>query len=182
MKLAQAFPERYDLHEPDRLLSSLDPYEHLRRIFRLCNVHVARNIKLAKVSNFVKVMMNSLVCVDHPNFDGTLDRIRNQGGKVGSGQDIIYHCMVTEHLAESCQFLDWVHDKIRSKFALPGICWKKSYIPIDIWRAGDNTSNVIESLHFDVNCEGKGCTLVGGMQMGHRFDLLKIRTLQVNSN
>ena len=88
-KLAQAFPEQYDLHEPHRLLSSLDPYEHLRRIFRLCSVHVARNIKQAKVSNPVKVMMNSLVCTEHLNFDETLEKIKTDGGKVGSGQDII---------------------------------------------------------------------------------------------
>ena len=88
MQLAQAFPEHYDLHKPHHLISSLDPYEHLRRIFQLCNVHVARNIKKAKVSNSVKVMMNSLVCIEHPNFEGTLAMIKNDGGKVGSGQGI----------------------------------------------------------------------------------------------
>ena len=61
-----------------------------------------------------------------------------------------------------------------SKFSLPSICWQRSFIPIDIWRVGDNTSNIIESLHFDVNCEGKSCTLVRGMQVGHRFDFLKM--------
>ena len=83
--------------------------------------------------------------------------------------------MAAEYLAKQySKYIAWVHDKIRSKFALPGICWQRSFIPIDIWQVGDNTSNIIESLHFDVNCEGKSCTLVRGMQVGHRFDLLKM--------
>ena len=181
MKLAQVLPEQYDLHELHRLLSSLDPYEHLHCVFHLCSVHVAWNIKQAKVSNPVKVMMNSLVCIEHLNFDGTLEKIKTDGGKVGSGQDIILQ-LLNILLNNFQKYLAWVHDKIHSKFALPGICWQRSFIPIDIWQAGDNTSNVIESLHFDVNSEGKRCTLVGGMQAGHRFDLLKIWTLQVSSN
>lgn len=180
MKLAQAFPQRYDLHETHRLLTGLDAYEHLRRVFRLCTVHVARNIKEAKVSDSVKVLMRSLVCINHPNFDGTLSTIRNDGGKSGYGEYFI--TLIRPLDVELNIYLDWVHDKIRSKFALPGICWEKSFIPIDIWRAGDNTSNIIESLHFDVNCEGKNCTLVGGLQRGQRFDMLKIRTLQVSGS
>ena len=88
-KLAEAFPEQYELHEPHCLLSSLDPCEHSHCIFCLCSVHVAQNIKQAKVSNPVKVMMNSLVCTEHLNFDETLEKIKTNGGKVGSGQDII---------------------------------------------------------------------------------------------
>lgn len=76
-------------------------------------------------------------------------------------------------------FLDWVKDKERCKFALPGMCWKKSFIPLEVWQSGDSTSNVIESLHYDINCEGTSCTLVGGVQHGQRFDKLKIRSLEV---
>ena len=181
MKLAQALPEQYDLHELLHLLSSLDPYEHLHHVFCLCSVHVAWNIKQAKVSNPVKVMMNNLVCIEHPNFDGTLEKIKTDGRKVGSGQDIILHPL-NILLNNFQKYLAWVHDKICSKFAPPSICWQRSFIPIDIWQAGDNTTNVIGSLHFNVNCKGKSCTLVGGMQAGHRFDLLKMWTLQVSSN
>lgn len=75
--------------------------------------------------------------------------------------------------------LDWVADKHRSKFAFPAICWDKSYIPLAIWKAGDNNSNVIEQLHEDVNREGITCTLVGGVSKAYHFDMLKSRTLEV---
>ena len=62
--------------------------------------------------------------------------------------------------------LDWVEDKVRSKFAFAAMCWEKSYIPLAIWKAGDSTSNLIESVHADVNREGVRCTLVGGIKKG----------------
>lgn len=71
-------------------------------------------------------------------------------------------------------------DKRRSKFALEGICWARSYIPKLIWQMGDSTSNVIESLHSDVNKEGVAFSLVGGVHAGHHFDNLKMRTLNVS--
>jgi hypothetical protein len=76
---------------------------------------------------------------------------------------------------------DWVQDKIRSKFALEGMCWERSFIPLLIWQMGDSTSNVIESLHYDVNCEGLQCSLVGGVHKGHHFDNLKLKTLTVST-
>lgn len=88
-ELAQQLPGRYDLHEPNRLLSSLSEYEHLHRIFRLCHVHVSRNIKTANVSEGVKNKMRSLVCIQHDDFEGTLRQIENEGGKVGSGMSLI---------------------------------------------------------------------------------------------
>lgn len=30
-------------------------------------------------------MMRSLICLEHPDFDGTLRRIESEGGKAGSG-------------------------------------------------------------------------------------------------
>jgi|SRR5882762_10691428 len=74
---------------------------------------------------------------------------------------------------------DWVQDKIRSKFALPGICWQESFIPKLVWQAGDSTSNIIESLHADVNREGTFCTLVGATKKGQHFDNMKLQSLQV---
>lgn len=83
--LAQMLPGRYDLHEPHRLLSSLDEYEHLRRVFRICSNHIYRNIKSTKVMDAVKNKMRSLVCVEHDDWDGTIQTIELEGGKVGSG-------------------------------------------------------------------------------------------------
>ncbi|KAJ7513143.1 hypothetical protein B0H11DRAFT_2303387 [Mycena galericulata] len=45
----------------------------------------------------------------------------------------------------------WVHDKERSHFAFEGMCWAKSFIPEDVWKAGERTS-----VH---------CTLLGGIMI-----------------
>jgi hypothetical protein len=59
------------------------------------------------------------------------------------------------------------------------MCWAKSFIPKLVWQIGDSTSNIIESLHSDVNSEGITCSLVGGLCKGHHFDNLKLKTLSV---
>lgn len=76
---------KHDLHEPSRLLHSLSPYEHLHRFYRLCRVHVYRNIKVSTVSDQVKKLMRSLVCTEHNDWEGTLALIEELGGKVGKG-------------------------------------------------------------------------------------------------
>ncbi|KAG6913872.1 hypothetical protein DXG01_003763 [Tephrocybe rancida] len=136
----------------------LDEYDHLRRILRLCCVHFLCNIRQCAVSDEVRTKMRSLVCIEHASWDETLRAIEEEGGKAGK---------------------DWLADKVRCKFAFPGICWAKSFIPRLIWQVGDSTSNIIESLHSDVNSEGVSCTLVGGLKKGQRFDILQQRTLQV---
>ncbi|KAF7975392.1 hypothetical protein HWV62_9607 [Athelia sp. TMB] len=141
--LARNLPGRRDLHEPDRMLSELTEYEHLQRLFRLCSVHVERNIDASPVPQTVKKKMRSLICVTHPDFEGTLRAIAAEGGKKGAA---------------------WVDDKLRAKFALPGICWEKSHIPLVIWQVGDATTNTLEALHADVNSEGKFCSLLGGLK------------------
>ena len=83
--LAAKLPPRNDLHEPHRMLSSLSEYEHLHRIFRLCHVHVTRNIRGAAVPESVKNKMRSLICIEHRNLEGCLRDIANEGGKVGAG-------------------------------------------------------------------------------------------------
>jgi hypothetical protein len=76
---------------------------------------------------------------------------------------------------------DWVQDKIRTEFTFEALCWEKSHIPELIWRAGDSTSNLIESTHSDVNREGVHCTLVRGIRKGQAFDAMKMKSLQVSS-
>ncbi|KAJ7490348.1 hypothetical protein B0H11DRAFT_2191580 [Mycena galericulata] len=156
--LAQKFPDKMDLHEPGRLLASLTPYEHLHRLFRLCVAHIYRNIQKCKVDYPVKQLMRSLVCMSHENWDGTIARIRELGGKAGR---------------------DWVHDKERSHFAFEGMCWAKSFIPEDVWKAGERTSNLIESAHSDINREGVHCTLLGGIMKGQFYDALQMKTLKI---
>ena len=57
---------------------------------------------------------------------------------------------------------DWLDDKIRCKFAFPGICWEQSFIPAQAWQAVDGTSNIIEAIHKDVLID-----LVGYRRWGH---------------
>ena len=79
-------------------------------------------------------------------------------------------------------FPDWVQDKLRSRFALPGMCWEESFIPQVVWKNGDSNSNVVESLHADVNSEGLHCSLVCGLKKGLRFDMMKLQSIKVTKN
>ncbi|KAJ7481504.1 hypothetical protein FB451DRAFT_1170708 [Mycena latifolia] len=158
VSLAGALPEnKMDLHEPHRSLCSLGPYEHLKRLFRLCFVHNFRNIKTCAVPEPVHEMMRSLTCISHPNWDETIEKIKTEGGKTAQ---------------------DWIRDKESCKFAFAGLCWEKSFIPLAIWQAGEAHSNLIESVHCDVNREGIHCTLLGGLLKGQQFDVLKAQTLK----
>lgn len=175
-----ALQHKFDLHEVERLLCSLTPYEHLLRIFRLCVVHAKRNIRGCLVTEEVRNLMRSLICMVHDDWAGTLLAINEQGGKAGKGM----YLFIEDNTAYQCcnaSFTDWIQDKLRSKFAFAGLCWEKSFIPEEIWRAGDNNSNLIETVHADVNREGVFCTLVGGVKKGEYFDARKMSTLEVSS-
>ncbi|KAJ7894497.1 hypothetical protein B0H14DRAFT_3426901 [Mycena olivaceomarginata] len=126
--------EQMDMHEPWRSLHSLGPYDHLRRLYRVCKVHNYRNIRICAVTEPVRQLMRSLACIRHPDWDGTIAQILASGGKAGT---------------------DWVRDKESCKFAFPGICWEKSFIPLAVWNAGESNTNLIETVHSDVNREGQ---------------------------
>jgi hypothetical protein len=130
---AQKLIGKHDLHEPDRLLTSLNEYEHLARVVRLCIAHFFRNITKCNVSESVRNLMRSLVCIEHPDWDNTLQRIQIEGGTAGASEC----CFSTWDVILNCP--DWVSDKIRSKFAFPAICWAKSFIPKSIWQVGDSS-------------------------------------------
>ncbi|KAG6847309.1 hypothetical protein H0H93_008916, partial [Arthromyces matolae] len=83
--LAQQRREKHDLHHRHRLLSSLTPYEHLHRVFRLCKVHALRNIHdIRGVTEEVRDLMRSLICMVHPDWEGTLEKICSLGGKAAT--------------------------------------------------------------------------------------------------
>lgn len=168
-----------NLHETSRKLSSLNPYEHLHRILRICTVHTFRNIRSCPVSDSVRLLMRSLVCMVHSDWDGTIQAIKDHGGKAGLGEickDRNSFRMWSLMISES---IDWIKDKERTKFAFQGMCWEKSFIPEEVWRAGEANSNLIETVHRDVNREGVQCTLVGGLKKGQLFDKVKMTTLKV---
>lgn len=75
-----------DLHQPDRPLHSLSPYEHLERILRICIVHLLRRIRSCSVPDPIRHKMRSLACLTHPNWDATLADIKEQGGKAAIGE------------------------------------------------------------------------------------------------
>jgi len=96
--------------------------------------------------------------MQHDDWDGTIAAIQELGGKPA---------------------IDWIQDKIRSKFSFPAMYWEKSYIPRTVWQVGDSTTNVIKTLHSDANNEGIGCSLLGGVIKGRSFDNLKLKSIQV---
>ncbi|KAJ7019408.1 hypothetical protein C8F04DRAFT_335710 [Mycena alexandri] len=85
-KLALNKPLKSDLHEPHRNIQDLSPYEHLARLYRICVIHDFRNIKKCAVSEEVRWLMRSLVCIEHDDWEGTLAEIREKGSKAGSGE------------------------------------------------------------------------------------------------
>ena len=90
-KLSQTLAGKFDLHECSRLLSDLSPYDHLHRLYRLCVGHAKQNIRKCAVSEEVRNMMRSLICMVHDDWDGTLLAIEELGGKPGRG---IYHVLL----------------------------------------------------------------------------------------
>ncbi|KAJ7506100.1 hypothetical protein B0H11DRAFT_1707331 [Mycena galericulata] len=156
--VAAKMAPKQDLHEPHRTIQSLGPYEHIRRNFRLCSNHYYRNIQGTPVPEEVRHAMRGLLCLEHPDWEGSLQIIRTKGGKAGN---------------------DWLRDKETSGFVFSAICWERSYIPWNIWRAGDSNSNLIESMHRDANREGVHCTLLGGLQKGQAFDVMRLKSMQV---
>ncbi|KAJ3869996.1 hypothetical protein EV359DRAFT_28895 [Lentinula novae-zelandiae] len=155
--------QKYDLYEPTKLLSELGPYEHLRRILRLCFAHYARNIQKSVVSQEVKDAMFSLHGVIHKDgteasWQATLSFIEKEGKKAGR---------------------DWVRDKIKSKFAFPALCWQVAQqIPFKVWQASDDTTNVIEGLHQDQLRDGSSLMLLGGLLRGEQYDDMRLQNLK----
>ncbi|KAJ7688773.1 hypothetical protein B0H14DRAFT_3533113 [Mycena olivaceomarginata] len=151
-RAAELPADAMDLHEPHRLLRLLTPYDHLRRLYRVCRIHNYRNIQQCGVPEHVRQLMRSLACVRHHDWTGTLNQIICDGGKAAE-------------------------DKEACKFAFAGICWERSYIPLPVWAAGDPHTNLIETVHRDANREGVHCTLVGGVLLRQDYDELQRATL-----
>ncbi|KAJ7580435.1 hypothetical protein C8J56DRAFT_1058074 [Mycena floridula] len=153
-KLAQMMSHQMDLHEPHRRVASLSPYKHLHRIFCLCVIHILHYIRECKgVTESVRQSMRSPCALNI---------------QIGKAPYRLSRLKAT----------NWVKNKVHSHFTFEGMCWEKSWIPLAVWRAGDSISNLIESVHSDVNQEGKGCSLLGAIEKGHHFDSMKMSTLE----
>ncbi|KZV93882.1 hypothetical protein EXIGLDRAFT_767640 [Exidia glandulosa HHB12029] len=139
-----------DKMEPDKRLCDLTPYEHLARIFRICTVHYKRNVKKlkGKVSDEVyNAMWNLAGTETHTDFDAACALIRAGGVDAAN----------------------WLKDK--ECFALAALYQPRSKIPLAIWLAGKSNTNGVEQKHRDVNRDGKGLTLLGGIQRGLQHDI-----------
>lgn len=98
-------------------------------------------------------------------------------------EQVSYHSSIDVVVSSSSSIdsgkLDWLADKLSSKFVLPGVCWDQSYIPLEIWKVGDSTTNIIESVHAAVNHEGISRSLCAGVTTGKHFDTERFKTLLV---
>ncbi|KAJ7877230.1 hypothetical protein B0H14DRAFT_3130239 [Mycena olivaceomarginata] len=153
-KIVSNVPLKPDLHQPERKIQDLNPYEHLARVFRACIIHDFRNIKKCAVSEEVRWLMRSLVCIENDDWDGTLTSIREKRGKAGN---------------------DWVKDKESSQFFFPE---SAGSAVSSRWTYGMPRTQIQISL----NQEGVHCTLLGGLQKARRFDALKMKTLITYEN
>ncbi|KAF9029442.1 hypothetical protein BDZ89DRAFT_1249203 [Hymenopellis radicata] len=152
-KKAWLLPLRRDLCDPSQLVSQLSIYEHLRRLFRACEIHYFRNIRKCPVIEEVRQLMRGLSCLEHADFDGALAKIEQ---------------------------LDWAKNKRDNVFVFPGICWERSAVHREIWMAGPRHTNNVEIAHFDVNEEGRRCTLLSGLEKSRRYDHMKLLTLEIH--
>ncbi|KAG1859246.1 hypothetical protein F4604DRAFT_1906143 [Suillus subluteus] len=65
----------------------------------------------------------------------------------------------------------WLKDKIEgTKFALPALYQPNSLIPLEIWKASPTTTNGNEQAHRNINRDGVGLTLLGGIMQGFHYD------------
>ncbi|KAK0437282.1 uncharacterized protein EV420DRAFT_1652109 [Desarmillaria tabescens] len=136
------------------------PYEHIHRLYRVCTAHITRGITSSGVQDYaVKDKMHSLVCIRHPNWDETLAYIEREGGVSGR---------------------NWLFNKIHSKFAMQGMCWERSFVPLNIWQAGDATTNAVEMSHIDIYREGMPCSLIGGISRARYYDKMRLQTHRVS--
>ncbi|KAG2116152.1 hypothetical protein DEU56DRAFT_748432 [Suillus clintonianus] len=139
-------------YEQNRRLRDLDPYDHLRRFYRVCITHFKRNVLALRtyVSSEVYSAMLSLASTEaQPDIETTFKTIRAGGRKAQA----------------------WLKDKlVTNKFVLAAIYRPASLIPEIIWRACPSTTNGNEQAHRSANRDGVNLTLLGGIMRGRDFD------------
>ncbi|KAF8589348.1 hypothetical protein K439DRAFT_1612787 [Ramaria rubella] len=137
-----------------KALYMLTPYEHLARIYRYCFAHFVRNVLTLKgyISLEVQATMMSLASAEPlPNFEATLQQIREGGKKAAGG------------------------------FALAALYQPASKIPIKVWKASPSTSNGNEQAHRSINRDGVKLTMLAGIMRGMQYDSRAMTGLQLLS-
>lgn len=75
--------------------------------------------------------------------------------------------------------VDWLDDKlVKSKFALPGVYWAASKIPLEIWKAAPSTTNGNEQAHRNINRDGINLTLLAGVMRGLQYDVRALKSIE----
>lgn len=182
--VAQGLPDKYDLHEPSRLLKDLAWHEHLARIYRLCEVHRRRNIeKLRKqkaISDEVYRAMLSLSSTEtHTDIAAARGIIRKGGTKAASKHLVSFSVglTITNRLVLS---VDWLKNNEESNpFARAATYQPESFIPIECWKAGRSNTNGGEQKHRDRNRDGTNQTLLAGIMRGLQYDSRGLRSMAV---
>ncbi|KAG1814626.1 uncharacterized protein BJ212DRAFT_1242882, partial [Suillus subaureus] len=111
-----------------------------------CNIHSLRS----QVLKDMEIAMLTIASAEpHPDLQGTLTKIKKGGKKAAA----------------------WLKDKIEgTKFTLPALYQPNSLIPLEIWKALPTTTNSNEQAHRNVNRDGVGLTLLGGIMRGFHYD------------
>ncbi|RDB26058.1 hypothetical protein Hypma_006546 [Hypsizygus marmoreus] len=159
-----AMLEDFCKFEPTRRLRDLDPYDHLRRFFRLCITHFKRHIRalhpyITKEAYFAMLSLSSSQPL--ADLEGTF-RVIELGGKKAAS---------------------WLQDKlVGTKFALPALYQPLSLIPLDIWKASPTTTNGNEQAHRNVNRDGVNLTILAGIMRGMQYDKRAMTSIQLHAS
>ncbi|KAG2741734.1 hypothetical protein P692DRAFT_201652917, partial [Suillus brevipes Sb2] len=144
-------------------LCDLNPYDHLRRFYRVCITNFKCNVLAlyTYVSSEVYSAMLSLASSEpHPDIEKTYAIIHGGGRKARA----------------------WLKDKlVTNKFVLAAIYRPASLIPKVIWRACPSTTNGNEQAHWSANLDGVNLTLLGGIMRGRNFDERAAQGMEVHS-
>ncbi|KZV90387.1 hypothetical protein EXIGLDRAFT_837854, partial [Exidia glandulosa HHB12029] len=144
-------PEKFDLHEPLRLLISLSWFEHLWRAVHACEWHTVVRIMKSAATEPEKAIMRGMI-------NASREKILRSVAQLQVGSKVAQ---------------DWVEHKINSKFILQALCCEMSFIPSEIWAIGDRTTSLLEGAHADANLEGKFLALLPAVERGRAFDFAR---------
>lgn len=168
-------------YERNRQLRDLNPYDHLRRFYRVCITHFKRNVLALRthVSSEVYSAMLSLASSEpQPDIEKTYATIR-RGGRKAQGE---FYGQFFKLSSSTDEQTAWLKDKlVTNKFILAAIYRPASLIPEVIWRACPSTTNSNEQAHRSANRDGVNLTLLGGIMRGRDFDERAAQSIEIHA-
>ncbi|RIB10418.1 hypothetical protein C2G38_2206187, partial [Gigaspora rosea] len=123
--------------------------EHLKHIYKLCQIHFNRNIRNKAISNETKELIYLIIKLNiQEEILHVLEKIKNYN-KSGA--------------------TEWVCDKCKP-WILAGLSLAFIKIDTDIWNQTPNNTNVSESAHANINQDGRSLSLLAAIYRGDDFD------------